>query len=178
VVGGPLLGGLCLYYLKKIRGEQSNIETAFSGFRVAFVQLFLANLAIWVLMIIGFLCLILPGLYLAVSWMFALILVIDKRLDFWPAMELSRKIITKHWWKFFGFWLVLLLMNVVGSSPAASEYSSWRRSAWPRHSTPTKTSSAWRGEARPSLAPASDPRHRRDAGRDHYAVGAVRGSQS
>ena len=43
VVGGPLSGGLWLYFLKKIRGGQADIGTAFSGFTVAFVPLFLGG---------------------------------------------------------------------------------------------------------------------------------------
>src|SRR5207247_899615 len=114
VAGGPLMGGLWLYLLKKARHEQAGVDTAFAGFRVAFLNLFLAGFVTFLLTLIGFICLILPGIYLAVAWMFALVLVIDKQMDFWPAMELSRKTVGKHWWKFFGFWLVLVLMNLVG----------------------------------------------------------------
>ncbi len=117
VVGGPLMGGLWLYYLKRIRGEAAALDTAFSGFRLAFAQLLLAGLVTFLLTLLGFICFILPGIYLVVVWMFALALVVDKRLDFWPAMELSRKVISKRWWKFLGFWLVLLLINVVGLVP-------------------------------------------------------------
>jgi len=67
-----------------------------------------------VLTMLGFVCLILPGVYLFVAWFFALPLVIDKRLEFWPAMRLSRKVISKHWWKFLGFLLVLGLLNLAG----------------------------------------------------------------
>jgi predicted Ser/Thr protein kinase len=115
VAGGPLMGGLWLYLLKRARGEPASVETAFSGFHIAFANLFLAGLVTWMLIILGFICFIIPGLYLAVAWMFTLVLVIDKRLDFWTAMELSRKMVTKHWWKFFGFWFVLLLMKVGGA---------------------------------------------------------------
>ncbi|HWW02444.1 MAG TPA: protein kinase [Candidatus Acidoferrum sp.] len=115
VAGGPLMGGLWLYLLNRARGEPASLDTAFSGFRIAFVNLFLGSLVTFVLTLIGFICLVLPGLYLAVAWMFALILVIDLRLDFWPAMELSRQVVTRHWWKFFGFWIVLLLMKVAGA---------------------------------------------------------------
>ena len=114
VAGGPLMGGLWLYMLKRARGEEAGVDTGFSGFRIAFVDLFLAGLVTFVLTVLGFICLVLPGLYLIVAWMFALILVIDQRLRFWPAMELSRKVVTKHWLKFFAFWIVLLLMNLVG----------------------------------------------------------------
>ena len=59
-------------------------------------------------------CLILPGINLLVAWIFTFPLIVDKRLDFWPAMKLSRKIISKHWWKFFGFLIVLVLINLAG----------------------------------------------------------------
>src|SRR6266571_1825278 len=114
VAGGPLMGGLWLYLLKRARGEPAGIETAFSGFRIGFVDLFLAGFITFLLTLLGFFCLILPGIYLAVAWMFTSILVIDKRLDFWSAMELSRRMVTKHWFKVFGFFLVLLVMNLAG----------------------------------------------------------------
>jgi hypothetical protein len=114
LVYGPLIGGLALYYLKKIRCEPVNIEAAFSGFSHRFLHLFLAGFVTWMLTTVGFICFILPGVYLIVAWWFTLILVMDKGLDFWPAMELSRKVITRHWWKFLGFWLVVLLLNVLG----------------------------------------------------------------
>jgi tRNA A-37 threonylcarbamoyl transferase component Bud32 len=114
VVSGPLMGGLSLYFLKKIRGEPAGVGAAFSGFSRAFLPLFLASLVMAVLTTAGFFCLILPGIYLAVAWTFTLALVIDKRLGFWPAMGLSRKTISKHWWKFFGFIIVLSLIKMAG----------------------------------------------------------------
>jgi predicted Ser/Thr protein kinase len=107
VLGGPLWAGLFLYFLKTIRGEPVTVETAFSGFSKRFLHLFLLNLVAWVLIGLGFICFILPGVYLLVAWCFSLVLVMDKGLDFWPAMELSRKVVNKHWWKVFGFLLVL-----------------------------------------------------------------------
>jgi serine/threonine protein kinase len=114
LLGGPLMGGLYLHFLKKIRGERVRVETAFSGFSNSFLHLVLASFVMYVLTMLGLLCLILPGIYLFVAWCFTLPLVIDKRLDFWPAMRLSRKTISKHWWKFLGFLLVLGLFNLGG----------------------------------------------------------------
>jgi predicted Ser/Thr protein kinase len=114
LVWGPLMGGLCLYYLKKIRGEKTTVEIAFCGFSHRFLHLFLAGFATTLLTWLGFLCFALPGIYLCVAWMFTLPLVIDKGLDFWSAMELSRKVVTKHWFKLFGLGLVLLLLMFAG----------------------------------------------------------------
>ena len=114
LVWGPLLGGLSLFYLKKIRGQPVNIEVAFSGLTHHFLHLFLAGFVISLLTWLGFLCLVLPGIYLIVAWWFTLTLVIDKQFDFWSAMELSRKVVTRHWWKLFGLFLVVLLLYALG----------------------------------------------------------------
>ncbi|HEY4414396.1 MAG TPA: protein kinase [Verrucomicrobiae bacterium] len=114
LVYGPLMGGLILYFLKKIRNEKATVETAFSGFSQRFLQLFLAGFVTSLLTWLAFFCLIVPGIYLLVAWMFTLPLVMDKGLDFWSAMELSRKVITKHWWKFLGLGLVMVLLSVAG----------------------------------------------------------------
>ncbi|HEY1661767.1 MAG TPA: DUF4019 domain-containing protein [Verrucomicrobiae bacterium] len=114
IVGYPLIGGLWLYFLNRIRRHPASLETAFSGFKVAFLQLVLVGLVMMVLTVLGFVCLIIPGIYLWVSWTFAVALVVDKRLDFWPAMSLSRRLISRHWWKFFWFLIVLGLIHVVG----------------------------------------------------------------
>jgi predicted Ser/Thr protein kinase len=112
---GPLMGGLFSFYLKKIRGQPATIETAFSGFGPRFPQLLLGGLVAGLLTALGFMCFALPGLYLAVAWWFTLILIVDKQLEFWPAMEVSRKVVTRHWWKFFGFWLLAWLLSLAGA---------------------------------------------------------------
>ena len=114
LVWGPLVGGLLFYFLKKIRGEQATVETAFCGFSHRFLQLFLAGFVTSLLTWLGFLCLILPGIYLLVAWVFTLPLVVEKQHDFWSAMELSRKVVTKHWFKFLGFGIVLWLLTFAG----------------------------------------------------------------
>ncbi|MGD0816427.1 MAG: protein kinase [Verrucomicrobiota bacterium] len=114
LIGGPLAGGLCMFFLKRIRGEATTVDTAFSGFSNRFLHLFLGSFVPLTLTVLGFICFILPGVYLLVAWTFTLPLVIDKGLDFWSAMELSRKTVTRHWWKFFGFVILLLLLRLFG----------------------------------------------------------------
>ncbi len=114
IIGGPMMGGLYAFYLKKIRGQPATLGDAFLGFSVAFVPLMLAKLVSTLLMGVGFLFCILPGIYLAVSWIFSVPLVMDKKLDFWPAMELSRKVVTRHWWLMLGFLIVCGLIVIAG----------------------------------------------------------------
>jgi serine/threonine protein kinase len=111
---GPLLGGLFFYFLKKIRGEAAGVDVAFTGFRQPLPHLVLAGFVMTLLILLGFVCLILPGIYLLVAWKLTFPLIVDKGLDFWTAMRVSRKIISKHWWKFFGLVIVSALINMAG----------------------------------------------------------------
>jgi uncharacterized membrane protein len=107
-VGFVLLGGLDYMFLRRIRGEEVLIGDLFAGFNIALVNLVLVGLIKAVLTGLGLLLCILPGIYLGVGYVFALPLVIDKKMDFWPAMEVSRQVVHQHWWSVF------LLVIVVG----------------------------------------------------------------
>ncbi len=49
-----------------------------------------------------------------ITWMFALPLVADRRMDFWPAMELSRKLAWRRFGGLFLFAVVIGLVNLGG----------------------------------------------------------------
>lgn len=52
--------------------------------------------------------------YIQVCWMFAMPLALDKGLKFWPALQLSRRVVNKHWW--MTFWLIVVcgVLNILG----------------------------------------------------------------
>jgi hypothetical protein len=118
LLGSPvytlLMAGLFKYYLKLIRAEGPTIADAFAGFSPIAGQLILLGLVNGILSTIGYLLCIIPGVYLSVSWIFALPLVIDRSLPFWDAMELSRKVVGKHWFITFAFLLVIGLLAACG----------------------------------------------------------------
>ena len=108
------LAGLFRYYLKLIRNEPAEIGDAFSGFTLAPGRLILLAYVQSLLVLAGFCLCLLPGIYLGVAWAFSLILVIDKNLGFWEAMELSRKVVTRHWFIILGLVLVNSLISISG----------------------------------------------------------------
>jgi hypothetical protein len=114
VVGFVLLGGLDYMIIRRIRGEAVQIGDLFAGFNLAFLHLALAGLVKWLLTSLGFMLCILPGIYLAVAYVFALPLVIDKKMEFWPAMEVSRQVVHRHWWSIFALVIVLWIIACVG----------------------------------------------------------------
>lgn len=101
ILGGVLTGGLYLACLHRMRGERATVGSIFDGFKLCFVQLMLAGAITKLLSQFALLLCVLPGIYLFVAWIFALPLVADKRLEFWSAMELSRKVVTRVWFPIF-----------------------------------------------------------------------------
>ena len=56
--------------------------------------------------LLGIISLIVPAIYLSVSWTFLLPLIIDRQMKFGPAMKASRRMVGKHWWQVFGLVVV------------------------------------------------------------------------
>ncbi len=114
ILNGVFMGGLYYFFLKKIRGEAVSFEDVFAGFKVALVPLILAGLVSGVLTGIGLILCIIPGIYLAVCWIFTLPVVIDRKMAFWDGMELSRKTVGQNWFAVFLLGLVSCLVALAG----------------------------------------------------------------
>jgi uncharacterized membrane protein len=111
----PLIAGYIIVAAKLMQGRNPNFSDFFGGFQFRFfLPLVLLGLVSRVLITIGLFLLIIPGLYLAVSYIFAALLVVDRRLDFWAAMEESRRRVTPRWFSFFVLVLLLVLVNIAG----------------------------------------------------------------
>jgi len=109
----PLVCGYYLVANRQSQREYIDFQNYFDGFKYWW-NLISTNLISSIFIILGLILLILPGIYLAVGYMFSLLFVIFGGFDFWTSMELSRKLVHTNWWKFFLFILVLILLNVIG----------------------------------------------------------------
>ena len=100
---------------KVIRKEPiDSFNEFFKGFEF-FVPLMIAGILVSLITFLGFLLLIIPGIYLAVSYLWTSYIVVFGQKEGWPAMELSRKLISKNWWSFLGLGLLLTLINLIGA---------------------------------------------------------------
>ncbi len=106
----PLAVGLVLLGVAVASGRQAVPTSIFSWYD-RFLKLVLTSILMTILILIGTFLLVLPGIYLAVSYQFALPLVADKGLGPWEAMETSRKIVSRKWFTFFGLGLVAGLVT-------------------------------------------------------------------
>jgi hypothetical protein len=73
----------------------------------------LAGIMVGVATSIGFMLLVIPGIYLAVAYQMTMPLIADRRLGSWDAMEISRKALTKKWFKIFGTAVVAVVLVAV-----------------------------------------------------------------
>lgn len=115
LLNGLLAGGLQLYFIRKLREERPELGDCFVGFSSMTGPLILGGLVVTLLTLIGFVCLILPGIYLAVAYLFTYVLILDHKIDFWPAMEVSRRIITANWLMMFLLVIVAAILSALGS---------------------------------------------------------------
>jgi uncharacterized membrane protein len=113
IIGPPLWAGLLVVAMKLFLNQSTEVNDFTTGFKFI-LPLLLYSVVSSVFISIGFVLLFIPGLYLLVGYLFTTWLIVDRRLDFWPAMELSRKTVHKHWFEMFGFFLVLCLINFGG----------------------------------------------------------------
>ena len=115
VFTGVFTGGFWVFMLKKIRGEDAEVADLFAGFKQPrFVPLLLAGLIASVLVMVGLIFCILPGIYLSIAYLFAFPLAADQGLEAWDAMECSRRVVSRCWWVWLGFAILLGLLAVAG----------------------------------------------------------------
>jgi uncharacterized membrane protein len=114
IFSGVFEGGLYLIFIRRIRGQPATIGDVFAGFNIAFVQLLLTGVVSGLLGALGMCCCVLPGIYLIISWTFGVPLVIDKKMEFWSALELSRKVVTRVWFEMFGLTILAFLPFLIG----------------------------------------------------------------
>jgi uncharacterized membrane protein len=114
LLGGVLSAGIYYYFLQLSRNQPVETGDIFIGFKKAFLPLFIAGLLVAVFVTVGMICLILPGIYLAIAYAFTNLIIIDKGLGFWEAMEKSRRVITRQWWHMLGLVLLSIPFILLG----------------------------------------------------------------
>jgi hypothetical protein len=114
LLSAPIYGALNIYYLKKMRGAAVEVGDVFRAMVVMFVPLFLVGLVGTLITAAGFLLLFLPGIYFAVAYAFAKMLVVDHHMPFWTALEVSRRVISAQWFRMFGLVLLATFVSLLG----------------------------------------------------------------
>jgi len=110
---GPMQAGFHIACMRKLVRGRTEIGDLFQGFNY-FVAAFVSALLISVFAFVGFLLCIIPGFLVMAAYMFTYLFIVDKRLEFWPAMEASHAVVKQDYLGFVLFMLGLGLLNFVG----------------------------------------------------------------
>ena len=113
ILQGPMMAGMHFVFIRKMTQRRLELGDLFLGFNF-FVPTLVANILISIFTTIGVILCIIPGLVIAAMYMFTYLFIIDKRLEFWPAMQASHDIVRKDYFGFTIFLVAAALLNVLG----------------------------------------------------------------
>ena len=113
VTQGPLQTGFHLYCMRRMYNRKSDIGDLFKGFDY-FLPAFVAALLIGLFIGVGVVLCIIPGLVIAGMYKFTFLFILDKKMDFWPAMEASHAVVKNDYFGFTMFLIVMGLINLLG----------------------------------------------------------------
>lgn len=125
LVGTPISFGAAYAWLRAVRGLKPEVGDLFAPFQRNYVSCVLAGLLLEIVIVVGFILLIIPGIILAVRLAFVPFLVIDEGRGPVEALLESWRRTSGYGWTLFGAFLlgiviviVGLILLIVGSIPA------------------------------------------------------------
>jgi len=113
ILQGPLIAGFEIFTMKKLFGRRAEFADLFTGFNF-FVPTLVASLVIALFVTFGTLLCIIPGLVLAAMYNFTYLFIVDKRMDFWPAMQASHEVVKRDYFGFTMFLVLMILIQLLG----------------------------------------------------------------
>lgn len=102
-----------LLFLKAMRDEEAELRVLFDGFKKQYLDIVLANLIVFALVMIGMVMLIIPGIIIWCRLAFVPYLVMDKQLEPMKAVEKSWQMTRGHGWTIF-FMGVISFFLIIG----------------------------------------------------------------
>jgi len=112
----PMIAGITIMGIRHAQKKTVSSTTVFQYFH-RIMGAILWYILMTLLIILGFILFIIPGIYLSFAYMFSLPLMIEKNLTAWQALEASRKAVTRIWFRASGFFLLIMLLLVLGTIP-------------------------------------------------------------
>jgi len=82
--------------------------------RSKFVSYFWVNILVSLIVTVGFLLLVIPGIYLGVLYSLANLVVVLENKRGWNVLKRSAELVKGHWWElFFRFFVIILLVLIL-----------------------------------------------------------------
>jgi len=81
-----------------------------------YLQILLLIVVQGLLVSLGFMLLVIPGVILSVWWLYSLYFLVDRNLGFWEAMSASREAVSQGgFFNHFVVFLIVIVLNALGS---------------------------------------------------------------
>ncbi|MDX2503207.1 MAG: hypothetical protein QNL62_01835 [Gammaproteobacteria bacterium] len=112
----PILAGITLLGIHRSVDADISASSVFSHYG-KIIPFTILGILMSIMIILGYVLLIIPGIYLSIAYLMAIALMVDKDMGVWEAMEASRKAVTKHWFKIFFLYFLLGLLLMVATIP-------------------------------------------------------------
>jgi hypothetical protein len=112
----PMMVGITIMGIRHSQGKPVSAGLIFNYFHRAAAAI-LWYLLMVLMIALGFVLLVLPGIYLSFAYMYSLPLMIEKDMGPWQALEASRRALTPIWFRVTGFMLLLWLLMILGMLP-------------------------------------------------------------
>ena len=113
LIAGAILVGIWRAILGVVAGRAPTVGMMFEGFD-RFGEAFLAYLVTHILVALGLVFFIVPGIILIIMWSFTFPILAETRLGFWEAMRQSAILTEGHRWRLFLLGLANVLILILG----------------------------------------------------------------
>ncbi|MBL4761890.1 MAG: hypothetical protein JKY93_04225 [Gammaproteobacteria bacterium] len=112
----PFMAGIIMLGVRRSVDLPITYTQAFGYFGKT-IPLVIAATLITIGTMLGFMLLIIPGIYLSIAWLLTIPLIVEKDMGSWSAMEASRKAVTKHWFKVFFTYFLMVIIYLISVIP-------------------------------------------------------------
>jgi hypothetical protein len=108
----PMFIGIHIMGMRHAENKSVSAGSIF-GYFDKIPSVFLCYIIMMIMVLLGTMLLILPGIYLMIAYMFAIPLVVEKNMSAWQALEVSRKALTRKWFPMFGLLILIGFVNTL-----------------------------------------------------------------
>ena len=110
-----MMAGIAMVVWKQMRSDPTSFIDFFPDWETV-GQLILCTIVGLLLIAGGLLLFVVPGIYLIVAYTFAYMLIIDRGFSVWQALEASRRVVNKNWWKVAGLTGLMVALMAGGTA--------------------------------------------------------------
>jgi len=113
LIAGPVEYGTASAYLKAARGDKLEVKDMFAAFQ-NYWNAVLANMLVGIIVLVGFILLIVPGIIFACKLAFVHYLVVDQKMEAIEAVKESWRLTNGHTWQVFLIGLMAIPISIAG----------------------------------------------------------------